>query len=415
LTVPAFASAFTDVPDDSYYADAVAWAVDQGITTGTSSTTFSPTQDCTKAEIITFIWRSQGSPAASISNPYSDLSGSEYYATAAIWAYEQGMIDSKVFSGSTPCTRSMAVEYIWKNAGSPEGSKTAFTDVSASSSYAAAVAWAVQQGITDGTSTTTFSPNVVCSRAQIVTFLKRYDKTLTSNNDKSSTPNAPDSGATADRDNSKVPVSVDTPYMYNATGGKNSVSVSWKSVSNATGYEVHQGTSTSGAFQLVKTVTGSSSHEATITELDAGTTYYFKVRAYVDSNGERTYSAFSVISWAMTAADEGFSLEIKTSLPVSTTNTGGKKATITDVKYGTAVHYNGIQLSLNISGKVIESGKVSTAPVGQAVLYERDSDTLVDTYLIMATSAKNPGDTFSARAYFRELKDIPYVLEIVSH
>jgi hypothetical protein len=186
LTVPAAALAFTDVPDDSYYADAVAWAVDQGITTGTSGTTFSPTQDCTKAQIITFIWRSQGSPSASISNPYSDLSGSEYYATAATWAYEQGMTDGTVFSGSTPCTRSMAVEYIWKNAGSPAGSETSFTDVSASSSYATAVAWAVQQGITDGTSSTTFSPNTVCSRAQIVTFLKRYDDSDDSSNSQQS-------------------------------------------------------------------------------------------------------------------------------------------------------------------------------------------------------------------------------------
>lgn len=175
LTISAFAVSFSDVPSNSYYAAAVEWAVGQGITSGTSNTAFSPNQNCTKAQIITFIWRSQGSPSASISNPYSDLSGSEYYASAAIWAYEQGMTESKVFSGSEPCTRSMAVDFLWRNDGRAIGNPTSFSDVSDDAPYANAVAWAVEKGITSGTSATTFSPNGICTRAQIVTFLKRYN------------------------------------------------------------------------------------------------------------------------------------------------------------------------------------------------------------------------------------------------
>ena len=394
LPISAFATSFSDVPEGSYYAEAVEWAVSQGITVGTGNGTFSPNQNCTKAQIITFIWRSQGSPSASISNLYSDINGNEYYATAAIWAYEQGMVETNVFSGSEPCTRSMAVDYIWKNAGRPKGGTASFTDVSVEASYADAVAWAVEKGITSGTSSTTFSPDNICTRAQIVTFLKRYDNANTLDTGTNDT--GSDTGtSTPPQETTSIPKNIDTPYMYNATGGQNSVSVSWRTVSDVSGYEVHQGESLSGSFRLVKTINGASSHDATITELDAGTTYYFKVRAYVDVNGERFYSGFSGASWAMTAAEEGFSLEVKNTLPVTIGNTGGRKATFTSVTYGTSTQPTGIRLNLTFSGTIVEPGRYTSAPVGNAILYERDSGAMVGTIHIFAGYATSSGDTFT--------------------
>ena len=169
--------AFTDVPAGFYYTDAVAWAVENKITDGTSATTFSPDALCTRAQILTFLWRAVGSPAPGISNPFSDVKSTDYYYSAALWAYEKGMVSGTAFEGSTPCTRSSTVTYLWQYAGSPASSKTvSFTDVPAGAAYAQAVAWAVEKGVTDGTSATTFSPDATCSRGQIVTFLYRAVK-----------------------------------------------------------------------------------------------------------------------------------------------------------------------------------------------------------------------------------------------
>lgn len=165
---------FADVPGDSGYAKPVAWAVEKGITTGTSETTFSPNQDCTVAQILTFLWRANGSPRPTGSNPFTDVKSGDYYADAAVWAYEQGMVPGGTLSGNTLCTRATAVTYMWKAAGSPSAKAAGFTDVSPESGYAAAVAWAVEQGVTFGTSATTFSPDNVCTRGQIVTFLYRW-------------------------------------------------------------------------------------------------------------------------------------------------------------------------------------------------------------------------------------------------
>lgn len=165
---------FADVPGDSYCARPVAWAVEKGITTGTSETTFSPNQDCTVAQILTFLWRANGSPRPTGSNPFADVKSGDYYADAAVWAYEQGMIPGGTLSGNTPCTRAMAVTYMWNAAGSPSAKATGFTDVSPESAYADAVAWAVERGVTFGTSATAFSPDNVCTRGQIVTFLYRW-------------------------------------------------------------------------------------------------------------------------------------------------------------------------------------------------------------------------------------------------
>ncbi len=169
-----YVSPFTDVPQISYYASAVEWAVEKGITTGTTETTFSPNDTCTKAQILTFLWRANGQMAPTIANPFSDVTEANYYYQTALWAYENGLVEGDTFGGSTPCTRAMTVTYLWKLAGKPTTTTTcAFTDVDADADYAQAVAWCVEQGITTGTSQTTFSPDNICTRAQIVTLLHR--------------------------------------------------------------------------------------------------------------------------------------------------------------------------------------------------------------------------------------------------
>lgn len=165
---------FTDVAETSPFAAAVAWAVEEGITAGTTETTFSPETPCTHNHILTFLWRSSGAPAAKIENPFPNVDPSGDFGKAAIWAYEQGLVDGKTFPGAEPCTRAQTMTYLWKLAGSPKTSPTQdFADVAADAPYAQAVAWAVAQGITTGVTETSFAPDAVCSRGQIVTFLHR--------------------------------------------------------------------------------------------------------------------------------------------------------------------------------------------------------------------------------------------------
>lgn len=157
---------FTDVKTGDYFADPVLWAVEKKITAGTSATTFAPNATCTQSQILTFLWRAKGEP-----KPTGTVSGTQYYATAAQWAKEQGLTDN--FSAEADCTRAMVVTYLWKLAGSPKTGTSNFTDVSANADYAQAVAWAVEQGITSGTGNGQFSPASACTRGQIVTFLYR--------------------------------------------------------------------------------------------------------------------------------------------------------------------------------------------------------------------------------------------------
>lgn len=165
---------FSDVKPGDYFAETVAWAIENAITDGTSDSTFSPKQTCTNAQILTFMWRANGSPMPKAANPFSNINGNEYYANAAAWAYENGMISGDMFDANKLCTRAMTVEYLWKQAGSPATKVYGgFSDVDAGDSWAQAVAWAVNNGVTDGTSETTFSPADTCTRAQIVTFLYR--------------------------------------------------------------------------------------------------------------------------------------------------------------------------------------------------------------------------------------------------
>lgn len=165
---------FADVSADAYYAKAVDWAVAKKITAGTAADTFSPDDTCTRAQILMFLWRASGSPKTTAQNTFSDVSSSDYYYNAAVWASEKGMVTGKKFEADTPCTRSATVMYLWQNAGSPEvNSALTFSDVANGDNYASAVSWAVKNNITSGTSETTFSPNEICSRGQIVTFLFR--------------------------------------------------------------------------------------------------------------------------------------------------------------------------------------------------------------------------------------------------
>ena len=168
---------FTDVPVSAWYAEPVKWAVDKKITTGTSPTTFSPDTTCTKAQIITFIWRAMGEPQYEQGVSFTDVNYKDYYFIASTWACNKGMVDAGAFKGGSLVTRADTVVYLWKNAGSPDVEAiNTFTDVPESADYAKAVSWAVQNGITSGTSDTTFSPDMTCTRGQIVTFLKRAIK-----------------------------------------------------------------------------------------------------------------------------------------------------------------------------------------------------------------------------------------------
>ena len=164
---------FSDVKPGDYFAEPVKWAIEKEITNGTSSTSFSPNETCSTAHILTFLWRSQGSPKPAGTGSFTNLDTSEYYADAARWAKEKGLVSGNTFGANAPCTRAMVVTYLWKLAGSPSAGNSGFSDVPSNADYAKAVAWAVGQGITNGTSTTTFSPRDTCTRGQIVTFLYR--------------------------------------------------------------------------------------------------------------------------------------------------------------------------------------------------------------------------------------------------
>ena len=174
-------SSFVDVPSGSYYEDAVDWAVANGITTGMDAAHFSPDGICTRAQAVTFLWRAAGRPAPeSRTMPFTDVPADSYYYDAVLWAVENGITkgtSSTTFSPDDTCTRAQIVTFLWRSEQSPAaGSSNPFTDVSADAYYADAVLWAVKEAITTGTTRTTFSPDAECTRAQIVTFLWRCKK-----------------------------------------------------------------------------------------------------------------------------------------------------------------------------------------------------------------------------------------------
>ena len=170
---------FTDVRESEYYYNAVLWAVTNGVTSGTSATTFSPADGCTRAQVVSFLWRAAGKPAPTgRNNPFADVKENEYYYNAVLWAVEQGITAGTsltAFSPNATCTRAQIVTFLWRFAGQPEPSTASnpFQDVSAQAYYAKAVLWAAENAVTSGTSNTTFSPDATCTRAQVVTFLYR--------------------------------------------------------------------------------------------------------------------------------------------------------------------------------------------------------------------------------------------------
>ncbi len=177
-TEPADETPFTDVSADSPYADAILWAAKNGVTQGKTATTFGPSDPCTRGQIVTFLWRAAGSPAAKgTATVPADVAPGSYCYDAVAWALENGITKGTTdttFSPDAPCTRGQAVTFLFRaQGGSASGAATAFTDVAAGSYCADAVAWAVESGVTKGTTATTFSPEDPCTRGQIVTFLFR--------------------------------------------------------------------------------------------------------------------------------------------------------------------------------------------------------------------------------------------------
>ena len=170
------ATSFADVPANAYFADAVKWAVDKGITNGLSDTMFGPYESCTRAQIVTFLWRAAGSPEPKTASSFTDVPANAYYAKAVAWAVENGITNGMTettFAPDATCTRGQSVTFLYRALkGSASGSAN-FTDVKSDAFYADAINWAVANNVTNGTSNTTFSPNADCTRAEIVTFLYR--------------------------------------------------------------------------------------------------------------------------------------------------------------------------------------------------------------------------------------------------
>ena len=172
-------NAFRDVEEDSYYEIPVAWAVGMGITNGTGGGKFSPGKTCTREQVVTFLWRAMGCPEPTgTNNPFKDVPADAYYTEAVLWAVEKGITNGKSktkFGVGDPCTRGQVVTFLWRAEGEPEPTSAAnpFKDVSETDYFYKAVLWAVENGITKGTSKTKFSPAKTCTRGQVVTFLYR--------------------------------------------------------------------------------------------------------------------------------------------------------------------------------------------------------------------------------------------------
>ena len=175
---PAFKMPFVDVPEDSYYYDAVEWAVAEGITDGTSDTTFSPNMGCTRAQMVTFLWRANGCPEPkSQTCVFEDVALNSYYGKALLWAIEEGITDGTsdtAFSPDMVCSRAHMATFLYRMTdGEARENNHPFTDVPDHEYFANPVQWAFENKVTDGTTDTTYSPHNTCSRAQMVVFLYR--------------------------------------------------------------------------------------------------------------------------------------------------------------------------------------------------------------------------------------------------
>ena len=179
--VPAKYPGFVDAPASSYFYEAVMWAVENGVTTGVSASRFDPNGICTRAQAVTFLWRAAGSPKPETRTmPFTDVPAGSYYYDAVLWAVENGITkgtSDTTFSPNDTCTRAQIVSFLWRSEKTPvASSRNLFTDVKPGAYYLDAVLWAVESGITKGTTAMKFSPDADCTRAQIVTFLWRCKK-----------------------------------------------------------------------------------------------------------------------------------------------------------------------------------------------------------------------------------------------
>lgn len=167
---------FYDVPNDAFFYEAVKWAVKSGVTNGLSDTMFGPYESCTRAQIVTFLWRAAGSPEPKTASSFADVPASAYYAKAVAWAVENGITNGMTettFAPNATCTRGQSVTFLYRALKGTASGSANFTDVKSDTFYADAINWAVANNVTNGTSNTTFSPNADCTRAEIVTFLYR--------------------------------------------------------------------------------------------------------------------------------------------------------------------------------------------------------------------------------------------------
>ena len=167
---------FYDVPNSAYYYEAVKWAVEKGITNGIGNSLFAPDASCTRAQIVTFLWRAAGSPEPANAGSFSDVSADSYYVKAVAWAIENGVttgVGGDRFAPDASCTRAQAVTLLARARSAKAEGSAAFSGVPADSYYADAVAWAAASGITEGIGGGQFGPANDCTRAQIVTFLYR--------------------------------------------------------------------------------------------------------------------------------------------------------------------------------------------------------------------------------------------------
>ena len=167
---------FYDVPNDAFFYEAVKWAVKSGVTNGLTDTMFGPYESCTRTQIVTFLWRATGSPEPKTASSFTDVPASAYYAKAVAWAIENGITNGMTettFAPNATCTRGQSVTFLYRALKGTASGSTNFTDVKSDAFYADAINWAVANNVTNGTSNTTFSPNADCTRAEIVTFLYR--------------------------------------------------------------------------------------------------------------------------------------------------------------------------------------------------------------------------------------------------
>lgn len=166
---------FEDVASDAYYYDAVLWAVQEDIAKGTAQTTFAPDAECTMAQVITFLWRANGSPVPQIENPFTDISQADYFYHADLWAHEKELVSGNVFTPDSPCTRGQAMLLFYLLAGSPQAELSTFEDVASDSVYSRPISWAVEQKIATGKSSSSFAPDEICTRGEMVTFIFRSE------------------------------------------------------------------------------------------------------------------------------------------------------------------------------------------------------------------------------------------------